>query len=289
MTVEPRSWLFIPGDSEKKLDKAAQCGADAVIIDLEDSVAASTKADARAMAGEYLASASASGPALWVRINSLGSPECDADVAEIVGYRPAGLVLPKCEGPDDVERLGVMIAKAGGGPDVAIHAIATETPRAVFRLSGFAEESPARLAAISWGAEDLAAAVGASGNRHADGGFHDLFRQVRSMALLAARAAGVQPVDTLHADFRDEEGLRYSSIRARAEGFTGRLAIHPAQVAVINEAFMPTPEEIDWAGRIVAAFAAAPDAGTIGIDGKMIDRPHFAQATRLLARAAAFT
>jgi len=288
MSVEPRSWLFIPGDSEKKLAKAAHCGADAVIIDLEDSVAASAKADARAMASGYLASASADGPALWVRINPLGSTECLADVAAIVAHSPSGLVLPKCEGPEDVERLGDLIAKAGGGEEIAIHAIATETPRAVFRLSGFAEKPVQRLAALSWGAEDLAAAIGASGNRHADGSFHDLFRQARTMALLAARAAGVQPVDTLHADFRDEEGLRHSSVRARAEGFTGRLAIHPAQVAIINEAFMPTAEEIDWAGRIVAAFAESPDAGTIGIEGKMIDRPHLDQATKLLARAAAF-
>ena len=130
--------------------------------------------------------------------------------------------------------------------------------------------------------------MGASGNRHADGSFQDLFRQVRGLALLAARAAGVQPVDTLHADFRDIDGLRGSSIRARAEGFTGRLAIHPAQVEVINQAFMPTPEEVEWAERIVAAFAADPDAGTIGLDGKMIDRPHLAQATSVLARAVRF-
>lgn len=288
MSVEPRSWLFIPGDSEKKLAKAADCGADAVIIDLEDSVALAAKAGARAMTADYLRTSARSGPALWVRINPLSSPECAADVAEIVAHNPAGLVLPKCEGPEDVERLGALMAGAGGGPDIAIHAIATETARAVFRLAGFSERRVERLAAISWGAEDLAAAVGASGNRHADGAFHDLFRHVRSLALLAARGAGVQPVDTLHADFRDEDGLRASSIRARAEGFTGRLAIHPAQVAVINAAFMPTPEEIDWAARIVAAFAAAPDAGTIGIDGKMVDRPHLAQAQSVLERAARF-
>lgn len=288
MSVEPRSWLFIPGDSEKKLSKAADCGADAVIIDLEDSVALAAKSDARAMTADYLRTSSRAGPALWVRINPLSSPDCAVDVAEIVAHNPAGLVLPKCEGPEDVERLGALVAEAGGGPDIAIHAIATETPRAVFRLASFAERRVDRLAAISWGAEDLAAAVGASGNRHADGAFHDMFRHVRSLALLAARAAGVQPVDTLHADFRDTEGLRASSVRARAEGFTGRLAIHPAQVAVINAAFMPTPEEIDWAGRIVAAFAATPDAGTIGIDGRMVDRPHLAQAQSVLERAARF-
>jgi citrate lyase subunit beta/citryl-CoA lyase len=289
MSVEPRSWLFIPGDSEKKLSKASDCGADAVIIDLEDSVALAAKSDARAMTADYLRTSDRSGPALWVRINPLGTEECEADVAALVGLRPAGLVLPKCEGPEDVERLAALMVQAGGAPDIAVHAIATETARAVFRLAGFAERRVERLAAISWGAEDLAAAVGASGNRHADGAFHDLFRHVRSLALLAARAAGVQPVDTLHADFRDTEGLKASSVRARAEGFTGRLAIHPAQVATINDAFMPTAEEIDWAGRIVAAFAAAPDAGTIGIDGKMVDRPHLAQANSVLARAARLT
>lgn len=289
MSVEPRSWLFIPGDSERKLAKATDCGADAIIIDLEDSVALAAKAQARAMTVDYLRSATDSGAALWVRVNPLSSPLCATDVAEIVAHNPAGLVLPKCEGPEDVGRLGTMIAEAGGSDGIAIHAIATETPRAVFRLAGFAEGAVARLAAISWGAEDLAAAVGASGNRHADGNFHDLFRQVRSLALLAARAAAAQPVDTLFADFRDLDGLRVSSLRARAEGFTGRLAIHPAQVAIINEAFLPTAEEVDWAGRIVAAFAADPDAGTIGIDGKMVDRPHLAQANSLLARAARHT
>lgn len=288
MNAEPRSWLFIPGDSEKKLGKVGDCGADAVIIDLEDSVAVAAKSDARALTADFLRSARSTGPALWVRINPLGTEECEADVAAVAGLKPAGLVLPKCEGPEDVDRLGALVAEAGGGPDIAVHAIATETARAVFRLAGFAERRVDRLAAISWGAEDLATAVGASGNRHADGGFHDLFLHVRSLALLAARAAGVQPVDTLHADFRDTEGLRASSIRARAEGFTGRLAIHPAQVAVINAAFMPTAEEIDWAGRIVAAFAAAPDAGTIGVDGKMVDRPHLAQAHKVLERAARF-
>lgn len=288
MTVEPRSWLFIPGDSPQKLGKAGECGADAVIIDLEDSVAAAAKADARQMTADYLGSAPVGGLSLWVRINPLGSRECAEDIAAIVPHKPAGLVLPKCEGPEDVARLGEMIAQAGGGAGVAIHAIATETPRAVFRLSGFAEQQVQRLAAISWGAEDLAAAVGASGNRHSDGGFHDLFRQVRGMALLAACAAGVQPVETLHADFRDDDGLRSSSIRARAEGFTGRLAIHPAQVSIINSAFLPTSDEVDWAGRVVAAFADAPDAGTIGLDGKMIDKPHLVQAKRILARADAF-
>ena len=286
--IEPRSWLFIPGDSEKKLGKITGCGADAVIIDLEDSVAPVNKAAARAMTVDYLRGAGQGGPGLWVRVNPLDSPHNSEDVATIVAANPSGLVLPKAEGPEDVERLSTLIDAAGGSPSIAIHAIATETARAIFKLGGFADHRPARLSAISWGAEDLATAIGATGNRHSDGQFHDAFLHARTLALFAAHAAGVQAIDTLHADFRDEDGLRLSSERARAEGFTGRLAIHPAQVAVINAAFLPTAAEIDLAQRIVDAFAGAGDVGTIGIDGKMIDRPHLLQSERLLARVATF-
>lgn len=286
--IEPRSWLFIPGDSPKKLGKIANCGADAVIIDLEDSVAPAAKPMARTLTADHLRGAGQGGPALWVRVNPLDSGLCEDDVAAIVAANPAGLVLPKAEGPEDVERLSALIDAAGGRAAIGIHAIATETPRAIFKLGGFADRTPARLTAISWGAEDLATAIGATGNRHSDGGFHDAFRQARTLALFAAHAAGVQAVDTLHADFRDDDGLRLSSERARAEGFTGRLAIHPAQVPIINAAFLPPQADIDFARRIVDAFAGAGDVGTIGIDGKMIDRPHLLQSQRLLARAAAF-
>lgn len=288
MSTEPRSWLFIPGDSEKKLGKIADCGADAVIIDLEDSVAPSNKPVAREMTAAFLAASVRSGLQLWVRVNPLGSDANQQDVTAVIAARPDGLVLPKCEGPADVDRLAALVDAAGGDPAIAIHAIATETPRAVLRLSGFADRSPQRLSAISWGAEDLATAIGASGNRHADGKFHDAFLHARTLALFAAHAAGVQAVDTLHADFRDDDGLRQSSARARAEGFTGRLAIHPAQVPIINAAFLPTDAEIDWAQRIVEAFAAEGNVGTIGLDGKMIDRPHLVQSQRLLARHASF-
>ncbi len=286
--IEPRSWLFIPGDSEKKLGKIAGCGADAVIIDLEDSVAAANKAAARAMTTSYLREATSDGPQLWVRINPLGSSDHDADVAATVEGKPAGIVLPKAEGPDDVATLGLAIERAGGAAGIAIHAIATETPRAVLRLPRFADAPTPRLAALSWGAEDLATAIGATGNRHADGSYHAVFGTARTLTLLAAHAAAVQAVDTLYADFRDDDGLRASSERARVEGFTGRLAIHPAQVPIINAAFLPTETERDWAQRIVAAFDENPDLGTIGLDGKMIDRPHLLQAQRLLARMAAY-
>jgi citrate lyase subunit beta / citryl-CoA lyase len=288
MTIQPRSWLFVPGDSDKKLSKIAYCGADAVIIDLEDSVAPDNKTAARRITADFVARNRNGAAQLWVRVNPLDSGLCQDDVAAIAGHAPHGLVLPKCEGPEDVDRLAALIDAAGGSAAIAIHAIATETPRAIFRLTGFADRTPARLSAISWGAEDLATAIGASGNRHADGGFHDAFRHARTLALFAAHAAGVQAVDTLYADFRDEAGLRQTSELARAEGFTGRLAIHPAQVAVINAAFLPSAAEIDHARRIVDAFAAAGDVGTVGLDGRMIDRPHLVQSQRILARHTAF-
>lgn len=290
MTAYPRSWLFIPGDSEKKLGKIADCGADAVIIDLEDSVGAANKNTARATTVSYLEQHGASSTTqLWVRINALDSDWCAADIAAVVPHGPAGVVLPKAEGPGDVARLSALLDAAGDGAGegaaaIRIHAIATETARAVLKLPEFADCASPRLSALSWGAEDLASAIGASANRGADGAFLGVFQHVRHQALLAAHAAGVQAVETLHADFRDDAGLRLSSERARITGFTGRLAIHPAQVPIINAAFLPSEAEVEWAQRIVTAFAAAGDVGTIGLDGKMIDRPHLLQAQALLAR-----
>ena len=290
MVVEPRSWLFIPGDNAKKLAKADGCGADAVIIDLEDSVALSNKSAARVLAADFVGErpAVARSPQMWIRVNPLASGLCEADVAAVVSARPDGIMLPKAEGPGDVERLSALIAAAGGAASIGIVAIATETPRAVFRLAGFCDQSTARLRGLTWGAEDLAAAIGASGNRHSDGRYHDAFTLARSLTLLAAHAAGVQAIDTLYPDFRDEAGLHGSSVRSRAEGFSGRLAIHPAQVAIINAAFLPAEDEIRWSQRIVDAFADAGETGTVGIDGKMIDRPHLIQAERILARFRAF-
>jgi citrate lyase subunit beta/citryl-CoA lyase len=289
--AEPRSWLFIPGDSAKKLAKADGCGADAVIVDLEDSVAATAKAEARAQTAAFLAARPPGDRSsqLWVRINPLDGDDWRADLAAVAAARPDGYMLPKCTGPADVAALGEAIDDGAAG----ILPVATETPGAVFALGDYAAAADRRLAGLTWGAEDLAAAIGASGNRWPDGAgeggrFHETFRIVRSLALLAAHAAGVQAIDTLYADFRDGDGLRADSERSAIEGFTGRLAIHPAQVAVINAAYLPSPASIEAARRIVAAFAADPDAGTIGLDGKMIDRPHLVQAQRLLARAAAF-
>lgn len=290
MVVEPRSWLFIPGDSEKKLSKIGDSGADAVIIDLEDSVAPTNKAAARDMTVDWLARhVGQLPPQLWVRINALGEQNSAADVAALAASGIDGIVLPKAEGPVDVERLSLILDSHGAvAAAIRIHAIATETARAIFKLGDFADQQPARLAAISWGAEDLATAIGGTGNRDADGKFYPAFLHARTLALFAAHAAGVQAVDTLDADFRDLDRLRLSSGRARAEGFTGRLAIHPAQVPVINAAFLPSPAEVDLAQRIVDAFAGAGAVGTIGLDGKMIDRPHLLQSQRLLARYHAF-
>ncbi|MEQ1510244.1 MAG: CoA ester lyase [Sphingopyxis sp.] len=286
MAASPRSWLFVPGDNDKKLGKIANCGADAVIIDLEDSVTAANKEAARDKAVEYIAKQKgAASPQYWVRINPLDSALALDDIAAVAPAGPAGIVLPKAEGPADVERLSELIDQAGAlASTIRIHAIVTETARAVFKLAQFSDYRPKRLCAISWGAEDLASAIGASANRDRDGNFLDVFQHVRIQALLAAHATGVQAVETLHADYRDDTGLRLSCQQSRIVGFTGRLAIHPAQVPIINAAYMPSAEEMAWAQRIIAAFDAATGAGTVGIDGMMIDRPHYLQAQAILAR-----
>jgi citrate lyase subunit beta / citryl-CoA lyase len=289
MAIEPRSWLFMPGDSDKKLSKIADCGADAVIIDLEDSVHPSAKAAARALTAEYLSGASTSSIQLWVRINPLDGSAWMEDVAAVATLPIAGLVLPKAAGPASIAMLAAHLDGIGPAASaIAIHAVATETARAVLKLTDFADQPAPRLSALSWGAEDLGAAIGAADNRGADGDFREPFRHVRTLALIAAHAAGAQAVETLYADYRDEAGLARSSAAARADGFTGRLAIHPAQVPVINAAFLPTSEETDWAGRVVAAFAEGGGAGVVGLDGKMLDRPHLIMAERTLARAASF-
>lgn len=296
MTAAPlRSFLFIPGDSDKKLARAASCGADGVILDLEDSVAADAKPAARDRVAAFLRAAprEAGAPQYWVRINPLDSGLALADLTKIVEAAPAGIFQPKVAGPADVQQLSYYLdaleaAHGLEGGRIRIIPIATETAQAPFHLGAFATAGLARLAGLTWGAEDLAAAIGASGNRDASGDWAFTFRMARSLCLLAAHAAGVQAIETLHADFRDEDGLKASSQAARAEGFTGRLAIHPAQVGVINAAFQPSASEVDQAKRIVAAFAAHPGAGTVGLDGKMVDIPHLKQAEKIVAQAKAF-
>ena len=282
-----RSMLFVPADSERKLAKGAGSGADALILDLEDSVEASRKALARGTVLDYIKGRSAeASPSLYVRINPLDSGLALADLAAITVPGLAGVVLPKADGAADVIRLGhyldALEAKSGMPPhSVSIVTVATETATAMVSMHTYATRL-ARLAALTWGAEDLSAAVGAMSNREEDGSFSPLYVLARSYCLCAAAAAGVPAIDTLHADFRDMAGLARTSRDARRQGFSGRLAIHPDQVPVINDAFTVTAAERAKAQAVVDAFAANPGAGTIAIDGVMYDLPHLKQARRTL-------
>ena len=293
--IDLRSWLFIPGDSEKKLAKADGTGADALIFDLEDSVAPEHKARGRDLVAGLLADRAqeARTSQLWVRINPLDSGMALDDLVAVVAAAPDGVMLPKCAGPSDIAKLSFYLdaleAQAGlAAGSIAILPVATETAAAPFTLGDYAKVRQARLAGLTWGAEDLAAALGASTNLDPAGGWALTYRTVRTLTLLGAKAAGVQGVDTLYVDFRDEAGLRASSRASRAEGFTGRLAIHPAQVAAINESYLPDAEEVAFAERVVAAFDAAGGAGTVGLDGRMLDIPHLKQARSVLAKAGAY-
>ena len=275
--AEPRSWLFVPADSEKKIMKALDSDADAIIFDLEDSVAPAMKPVARELLKCLLKRSG--GPEWWVRVNPLGS-EFHKEDLELIGIADIhGIVLPKSESGADV----VQLAHRTG--NIPVHAIVTETPAGLFSLLSYRDpKSP--LVAMSWGAEDLSAALGASSKCDADGSLSFTYKLARSLCLAGAVAAGVQPVDGVFADFRDEEGLRTEAEAARREGFTGKLAIHPAQVAIINAAFTPSHDDIIHAEEIVAAFEAHPDAGVLSVGGKMVDRPHLVQARRVLDRAA---
>lgn len=285
-----RSLLFVPGDDARKLEKAAASQAGALIVDLEDSVAASRKAAARETAAAFLRQAGASAPRLYLRINDLDSGLADDDLAAALAPSLAGVMLPKCCGGADVARLDALLAvhEARHGLEagsLAILVVATETAASLFAMGSFAGSSP-RLEGLSWGAEDLSAELVAESNRDADGRFTDPYRLARTLTLLGAVAAGAMPIDAVYTDFRDLDGLRAEARAARRDGFLAKLAIHPAQIAVINEVFAPDEAALDHARAIVAAFEAAPDAGTVGLDGRMIDRPHLLRARRLLASAA---
>jgi len=274
--TEPRSWLFVPADSERKISKALDSDADAVIFDLEDSVARAQKTLAREIL-KGLPKAS-NGPQWWVRVNPIGSEFHKDDLSLIGSAYVHGIVLPKAESGDDVTEL------AHRTGNIPVHAIVTETAASLFGLLSYRRPgSP--LAAMSWGAEDLSAALGASSKYDASGDLSFTYKMARSLCLAGAVAAGVQPVDGVFADFKDDAGLRAESEAARREGFTGKLAIHPAQVPVINAAFTPSADEIAHAEEIVAAFEAHPDAGVLSVAGKMVDRPHLVQAWRVLERA----
>jgi citrate lyase subunit beta/citryl-CoA lyase len=284
-----RSFLFVPADGGKKLDKAMASGADALIVDLEDSIAPERKADARKLAAAFLEETvgQTARPRLIVRVNSIATGLIDDDLDAVIPARPDAILLPKAEGGAAVTHADAKIAtrEAIAGLDdgaVKIIALATETAQALF-LAGTYRASSARLTGLTWGAEDLSAELGAEANRDADGNFLDPYRLARVLCLAGAANAQVPAIDTVYVDFRNDAGLRRECEEARRDGFSAKMAIHPAQVAIINDVFTPRPEAIARAKAIVAAFAAAPGAGTIGIGGVMYDRPHLARAKRLLA------
>ncbi|WP_238364386.1 HpcH/HpaI aldolase/citrate lyase family protein [Mesobacterium pallidum] len=282
-----RSMLFVPADSEKKFAKAREGGADALILDLEDSVAPAAKDAARAGLSGRIDGAGAWGGSLWVRVNPLGTGMTEADLAAAVRPGLDGIMLPKCESGADVARAAAMIDPLEQAADlpaghVRILPIVTETPAAMFGLGSYAPAHP-RLAGLTWGAEDLSACLGATANRDATGQWTDPYRLARAWTLIAAAQAEVPAIDTIHADFRNLAGLAEDCRAGRRDGFSGRMAIHPAQVDVINAGYTPTEDEIAHAWRIVAAFESNPGLGTVGIDGKMVDIPHLKQARRLLA------
>ncbi len=285
-----RSLLFVPADSPKKLDKGMTSGADALIVDLEDSIAPDCKARARDSAAAFLkdVGVAASRPYLVVRINGLQTGLTDADLDAIAPAQPDAIMLPKAEGGASVVHADAKLAvreAANGLPDghIKIFPIATETAASLFLAGTFAGAS-ARLRALTWGAEDLSAELGAETNRDADGHYLDPYRLARALCLAGAAAAGVPAIDTVYIDFRDSDGLRSDCNAARRDGFSAKMAIHPAQVPIINEVFTPTAQAIAQAKAIVDAFAANPGAGTLGIGGVMADQPHLLRAQRILAR-----
>jgi len=284
-----RSWLFAPGDSERKMEKATAGTADIVLLDLEDAVAEGEKPKARSMVSAFLTANAQQRQRLWVRINPIQGPHGLADLVAIVGSRPGGIMLPKSRGRADAELLDHYLTalEAAAGAErgtTQVIVLVTETADAMFTTGSYT--GAARVVAMTWGAEDLADAIGASTNRNEDGSYGFTYQLARSLCLVGAAAAGVAAIETIHGDFRDEAGLRKRAAEVRRAGFRGMLAIHPAQVDVINEAFTPSAEELVSAQEIVDLFAANPGTGAIGHKGAMLDRPHLARAQALLALAA---
>ncbi len=288
-TIKMRSWLFAPGDSERKMEKAAAGSADIVIFDLEDAVAEEEKPRARELVSSFLAGQSAEARRrLWVRVNPLDGPHTLTDLAAVMPGAPGGIMLPKSRGRHDVEvldhyLLALEVANGIEPGSTRVLVLVTETAEGMLN-TGVYKDAP-RVIALSWGAEDLADDLGASENRNPDGSYGFTYELARSMCLLGAAAAGVAAIETIQGDFKDLDGLRQRAEKVRRDGYRGMLAIHPAQVDVINEAFTPSEEELAAAQEIVDLFAANPGAGTIGYKGAMLDRPHLARARNLLAQA----
>jgi len=299
MVMAMRSLLFVPGDSARKLEKSLTSGADIVIIDLEDSVAPDGKGAARKLTRNFLADrqnsdpqSSSSGPDYWVRVNPLDSGLTQDDLTGVFSNSttPAGIMLPKSGGPNDIRALDAMLLTQEKAHDLPSQStpvipIVTETPAAAISVHSYVTEDYAgreRLSGLTWGAEDLSAAIGATRKRDDRGQWTLPYQMVRASTLLAAHALDVLAIDTLHADFRDDAGLKHTAETARADGFTGMLAIHPAQISTINAAFTPSDEEISYAHAVIEAFAAKPGAGVVSLDGKMLDMPHLKLAQRVL-------
>lgn len=287
----PRSWLFVPGDSEKKLLKTPETGAHAVIVDLEDSVVESAKPTARRMAREWLDAhkrqVTMRKQARWVRINAFDTGLWRDDLAAVMPGGPEGIMLPKAEGPEQIHQVAAELyelEQRHGIPALStrILPLVSETPRAAMTIGAYVDVSMPRLAGLTWGAEDLSAAIGATRKRDEAGQWTDPFRFVRAQTLLAAHARDIWAIDTLYDDFRDEDGTRRAAMAARGDGFSGMLAIHPVQVPIINAAFAPSEAQLAEAQAIVAAFAANPGAGALQIDGRMVDQPHLKLARALL-------
>lgn len=283
-----RSWLFAPGDSEKKMEKATAGPADIVIFDLEDAVADAEKPRARGLIADFLMAHAQGRDRLWVRVNPLDGPHTLADLAAIMPAHPGGIMLPKARGRADVELLdhylsALEVANGIEQGSTRVIVLVTETAEAMFTTGSYA--GAPRVVALSWGAEDLADSIGASCNRNADGSYSFTYELARSLCLLGAAAAGVAAIETIQGDFRDLDGLRQRAEKVRRDGYRGMLAIHPAQVEVINAAFTPGEEELAAAQEIVDLFAANPGVGTIGHKGAMLDRPHLARARLLLRQA----
>jgi citrate lyase subunit beta / citryl-CoA lyase len=287
--MKARSWLFAPGDSERKMEKATAGVADIVILDLEDAVADAEKPKARGMVAAFLTANAKQRARLWVRINPIQGPYALADLAAIMPGAPGGIMLPKPRGRADAELLDHYLtafeAAAGTTPGTTkVMPLITETPESMLATGSYA--GVARVAAMSWGGEDLATALGAVDNRNEAGGYDFTYELARSLCLVAAAAAGVPAIETIHGDFKDEAGLRKRATAVRRAGYRGMLAIHPAQIDVINEAFTPSPQELASAQEIVDLFAANPGVGTIGHKGAMLDRPHLDRAQAVLALVA---
>jgi citrate lyase subunit beta / citryl-CoA lyase len=287
-TLKMRSWLFAPGDSERKMEKATAGPADIVLLDLEDAVAPENKPLARKMVFDWLTANPDQRRRLWVRINPLDGAYTADDLAEVMPGRPGGIMLPKSRGRGDLDQLDAMMLKleaangieAGSTPVVVL---VIESAQGLFTAGSYG--GAPRITAMTWGPEDLSDDLGAAINRNPDGSYRFTYELARSLTLAGAGVAGVSAIETIYADFRNEEGLRATAETARRDGFRGMMAIHPAQVEPINAAFTPNEADLAEAREIVALFAANPGVGTIGLNGKMLDRPHLSRAQQLLAQA----